>query len=425
MKGREVPEPFLEILAENVAAAKIIMECSIHQKRIIDDVLTLSKLDSLLLSITPSLVKLSKLVNSIVSIFEAELKSNDIRTAIVPEDSITELNIEYLNFDSSRVTQVFINLMTNAIKFVKTQAEREIQVRFGATLSNPRDTFGKGIHWAEKGKSSDDVTNNLEWGTGEHVYATFLISDTGIGMDLTEVHKIFERFRQANVRTNVKYGGTGLGLFISKELTEKQGGEIGVISTPGVGSSFAFYIKTRRAHVRPKNLPMAIRARGSVRIDQLQVLLVEDNIINQTVLKKQLQKAGCTVDVANHGLEALGTLTEKRFDVVLMDMQMPVMDGLTCTAEIRKRQERGLIPSPLPIIAVTANVRQEQIESALAAGAVSDITFSEFLGCIHNFIAIIVTRWLIQTPSSMYIHGHFCFLWEQNVPRPLLYHCAQ
>ncbi|KAF2804613.1 putative histidine kinase HHK15p [Mytilinidion resinicola] len=367
--GDKIAEPYLKLLTENVAAANIVMQCANHQKRIIDDVLTLSKLDSMLLSITPSIVKLPKLVTSMVSIFEAELKTHDIQTALVPENSIAELGIEYLSFDSSRVTQIFINLMTNAIKFVKSKTKREIEIRYGATLSNPRETFQKGIHWPEKGKNSDDVTTNLEWGTGESVYITFLISDTGIGMDLNEVHKIFERFRQANVRTNVKYGGSGLGLFISKELTEKQGGEIGVYSTPGEGSAFAFYIKAKRAPFRTKTLPASIRTKGAIHSDHLQVLLVEDNIINQTVLKKQLEKAGCIVDVANHGLEALGCLTDKRYDVILMDMQMPIMDGLECTTEIRKRQEKGLVPSPLPIIAVTANVRQEQIDFAMTAGA--------------------------------------------------------
>ncbi|KAF2494820.1 putative histidine kinase HHK15p [Lophium mytilinum] len=340
--GHQIAEPYLRQLTENVAAANIVMQCANHQKRIIDDVLTLSKLDSMLLSITPSIVKLPKLVTSMASIFEAELRTHAIKTTLVPESSIAGLDIEYLSLDSSRVTQIFINLMTNAIKFVKTRTKREIEIRYGATFSNPRQTFPKGMHWPEKGKNSDDVTTNPEWGDGEPVYVTFLIADTGIGMDLNEVHKIFERFRQANVRTNVKYGGSGLGLFISKELTEKQGGEIGVLSTP---------------------------KEGAIHSDHLQVLLVEDNIINQTVLKKQLEKAGCIVDVANHGLEALGCLTDKRYDVILMDMQMPIMDGLECTMEIRKRQEKGLVPSPLPIIAVTANVRQEQIESAMVAGA--------------------------------------------------------
>ncbi|PVI06794.1 autoinducer 2 sensor kinase/phosphatase luxQ [Periconia macrospinosa] len=382
-KLANIPEPCLEALNDNLTSAKIIMQCANHQKRIIDDVLTLSKLDSMLLSITPTVVRPVKLVHSIITIFEPELKASNIQYTISPDQSLEELNVDHLYLDPSRVTQIFINLITNAIKFVKTSTVPSISVRYGVCKSNPRSFFPADTFWATKTKEPDDVTTNPEWGNGEPIYLTFAVHDTGIGLKEMEIHKIFERFRQANTKTHVKYGGSGLGLFISKQLTEKQGGEIGVSSVSGQGSTFGFYVKARRVERRLQTLGELPQDSGTdgQTMQQLQVLLVEDNIINQQVLGRQLKKAGCSVDVANHGLEALDMLEKKVFDVVLMDLEMPVLNGLAATKEIRKREveREGLLGQAmqvsnrgvdrLPIIAVTANVRQEQIDTAIAAGA--------------------------------------------------------
>ncbi|KAF2106850.1 hypothetical protein BDV96DRAFT_654410 [Lophiotrema nucula] len=365
----QIPEPCFDALADNVASAKIIMQCANHQKRIIDDVLTLSKLGSMLLSITPSAVKPSQLINTIVTIFEAELKSNNIACEVTPEPSVDELAVGYLYLDPSRVTQVFINLLTNAIKFVRQSATPKISIRYGAVLADPKSAFPGDIFWASNERDKADVTDNPEWGHGEKVFLTFIVEDTGIGMNQKEIHKIFDRFQQANVKTHVKYGGSGLGLFISRELTEKQGGEIGVSSVYGKGSTFGFYVKTKRVERQPQSLYELYQARSGDGPSDLQVLLVEDNVINQQVLGRQLKKAGCTVEVANHGLEALDALDRKTFDVVLMDLEMPVMDGLTAMKEIRKKQNEGKLAEHLPIIAVTANVRQEQVDTAMDAGA--------------------------------------------------------
>ncbi|KAJ4357153.1 uncharacterized protein N0V89_001728 [Didymosphaeria variabile] len=380
-KVADLPALLLETLNDNVASANIIMQCANHQKRIIDDVLTLSKLDSMLLSITPTATRPAKLVSSISSIFQAELKSNNIRYSVTPDPSLETLSIDHVFLDPSRVTQIFINLLTNAIKFVKTSQEPTILVRFGASKSSPRSMFAKNTFWASKAKDYSDPTASPDWGHLEDLYLTFSVQDSGIGLKGAEIHTIFERFRQANMKTHVKYGGSGLGLFISKELTEKQGGEIGVSSVAGEGSTFGFYVKTRRVEHRPQTLGELYSESGGKAgaPTKLHVLLVEDNVINQQVLGKQLRKAGCTIAVANHGLEALELLEKRAFDVVLMDLEMPVLNGLEATRAIRKREAEGegmlgrasetRAAARLPVIAVTANVRQEQINTALAAGA--------------------------------------------------------
>ena len=382
----DVPSLYLDTLNDNLQSAKIIMQCANHQKRIIDDVLTLSKLDSMLLSITPVAVKPAKLVDSILSIFHAELKTNKITCSVIQDSSLSELGIDYLCFDPSRVTQIFINLLTNAIKFVKPSKEPAISIRFGVCKTNPRALFPENMFWATDGKQDGDVTSNPDWGTGEELYLAFSVKDSGIGLQEKDIHKIFERFRQANVKTHVKYGGSGLGLFISKELTEKQGGEIGVSSILGQGSTFGFYVKSRRVQRQPKTVKEMFQQAGKhdAAARQLHVLLVEDNIINQQVLGRQLRKAGCHVSVANHGLEALDALERQRFDIVLMDLEMPVLDGLGAMRRIRQREAVLGSTARLPIIAVTANVRKEQIDTAIGAGAVCHKQSYSLMSCLNK-----------------------------------------
>jgi CheY-like chemotaxis protein len=389
---------FLDALAENAAAARIIETCATHQKYIIDSVLTLGRLESDMLSFTPSPARPSKIVEGVLVMFDAELRANNISARALEHASIKRHGIGEVNTDASRVTQIFINLVSNAIKFVKTEATREIEVQYGACVTSPRSFFPEEVLWAPSSQV-EDISQNHDWGQGEQVYLTFSIRDTGIGIAADEMSKIFERFTQANVKTHVRYGGSGLGLFISKQLTQKQGGEIGVWSTVGKGSTFVFYLRVRRVlqqlTAKPtKKRPALVRAMSIPAVSfespdplveklgtALYVLLVEDNVINQQVLRKQLTRAGCVVYVANHGADALEKLrnlscwyeasTGNSIDVILMDVQMPVMDGLACTRHIRNFEAEGKITRHVPIIAVTANVREEQVAEALAAGAVS------------------------------------------------------
>jgi len=388
------PDELFSALQSNADAAATILMCANHQKRIVDDVLTLSKLEYMMLSVSPRPVQPATLVERALRMFDADIKSHDIQVTIDAEPSLEENNVDWVLCDPSRVAQIFINLLTNAIKFTRTEPDRQINIRYGATPSHPRNMFPDNICWAPSQKKLDDLTDGPEWGDGELLYLSLSVTDTGVGMTSEEIKKLFNRFKQASSRTSIKYGGSGLGLFISQKLTEKQGGEIGVSST-GKGSTFVFYVKARRTVPENPSIASQIYRTTKVRstsissrsqanrvdLNKIHVLLVEDNLVNQKVLCKQLRNAGCIVHIANHGVEALEFIREtplwyqqqpecKQLDIILMDWEMPIMDGLTCSREIRALQEAGKIMRHVEILAITANARQEQIQNALDSGIV-------------------------------------------------------
>lgn len=395
------------LLASNVDNANTILLCAAHQKRVIDDVLTLSKLDSMMLSVTPVVVQPDKRVEQALKMFEAEFRVNKITVRFEKKQSYKNLQVEWVCIDPSRLTQISINLITNAVKFTKLEPVREINVSIGASLRQP--TSLADVKWFPSHRAHKDLTDGPEWGKGEPVFICIEIQDTGRGLEQAEMKKLFGRFQQGNEQLKHQYGGSGLGLFISRELTETQGGEIGVRSEPHKGTTFAFYVKGRRAEA-PKDAPESTltmsdagiktfgpretrdqkeKARSSLSNvgertgrSSFRVLLVEDNAINSRILKQQLRKAGCDVLVANHGAEALDLLaksqawkgkqtdvTAANFDVILMDTEMPIMDGLTCTRRIRQLESEGTLQRHMNIIATTASGSQESADKATQAGA--------------------------------------------------------
>lgn len=224
----------------------------------------------------------------------------------------------------------------------------------------------------------------------------FSVEDTGCGISPDEKAVLFNRFSQGSRRTHVRYGGSGLGLFISRELTELQGGEIGVVSQTGVGSTFSFFVKTRKSVASEGNYisgpdaspthNVARRMSDAMMAAQFNVLVVEDNLVNQKVLRKQLKKLGCQVVCANHGGEAIDFIQTttywkgreqdgKDLSIILLDIEMPVMDGLTCVKKIRELQRKGDIRGHIPVIAVSANARIEQINTAKISGMVSSLLY--------------------------------------------------
>ncbi|EON98559.1 putative histidine kinase hhk13p protein [Phaeoacremonium minimum UCRPA7] len=404
-----VPGNLNVLLDSALEAANTISLCASHQKRIVDDILTLSKLDSQLLYVTPVDVQPVAVIETVLKMFESELNSNSIRGEFRIDPSFQELNINWAKLDPSRLRQVLINLMTNAIKFTQSRENRSIVITLGAS---------RRISEASP-----------EWGQGEKINLHVAVTDTGPGLDENERVILFQRFSQASPRTHVQYGGSGLGLFISRILTELQGGQIGVQSEKGVGSTFAFYIKSRKVElpqlspttiVPPPVSPYKITATqtlqyttsrsgsdaASPQLSQrknsqnvspisardphapppLDVLIVEDNIVNQTVLQRQLRKSGNNTpgsskasasDSGSGESESEKNTENINISVILMDLEMPVMDGMTCARKIRQLERAGTINRHIPIIAVTAYARPEQIENAKAAG-VDDVISKPF-----------------------------------------------
>ncbi|KAK4191891.1 putative signal transduction histidine-protein kinase [Podospora australis] len=447
----------LKLLVEScVEAANTISLCASHQKRIVDDILTLSKLDSNLLLVTPVDVQPVMVVQNVLKMFDTELNTNDIQGEFHVDESYRDLDIDWVKLDPSRLRQVLINLMTNAIKFTQGRPTRSIVISLGASKEVMRE--GRLSYIPPRHPDQDDLTDQEDWGDGEKIHLHLAVTDTGPGLDDDEKKILFQRFSQASPRTHVQYGGSGLGLFICRILTELQGGQIGVLSEKGVGSTFAFYVKSRKSNhpqvdlsaaaptPRPSPSRQIQSAATSVQEKQepqfepmqlldapvlapplpipsrkppnnnngksMDILIVEDNLVNQRVLQRQLQLSGNNTYVANHGLEALFKLRRSRFwndsveldhipqwllpsetpsedtdhdmegndkniSVILMDLEMPVMDGMSCTREIRRLEGRGVITQHIPIIAVTAYARPEQIENAKAAG-VDDVISKPF-----------------------------------------------
>jgi signal transduction histidine kinase/CheY-like chemotaxis protein/streptogramin lyase len=269
--------------------------------------------------------------------------------------------------DPGRLRQVLLNLAANAVKFTETGS-----VRIVAEEEDPSDTLGttggvpSGSGWVPSGSLPGQ---GLRDGMCR---VHFQIRDTGIGIPVEKQALIFEPFRQADGSTSRRYGGTGLGLSISRRLVSMMGGRIWVESQPGAGSTFHFTI-TAASAAPPARQPAAPARQPAPPAETeipspagIHVLLVEDNIVNQKLACRILENAGYSVVCALDGREAVEACAAQRFELVLMDLQMPHMDGFEATAELRRLEATS--GGHLPIIALTANAMAGDRERCLAAG---------------------------------------------------------
>jgi CheY-like chemotaxis protein len=262
---------------------------------------------------------------------------------------------ERLRGAPSRLRQVLINLVGNAIKFTD---HGRVAVRV-STLDVDVDATGAA-------PANADATTVLR----------FSVEDSGIGIAPAVQGRLFRAFEQADSSTTRSYGGTGLGLAISRELVEKMGGRIGVRSAPGQGSEFWFTVRLDRLPQRSSADAPGARSDGrTMRLTEVRVLLAEDNPINQDVAVTMLESLGCRVHVVDNGMKALAALRDGDYDIVLMDRQMPEMDGFDATAEIRARgltrpmpPHGGGEPVRLPVVGLTASALKGDREACLAAG---------------------------------------------------------
>src|SRR6185436_14172884 len=206
--------------------------------------------------------------------------------------------------------------------------------------------IGNGIKFTPKGEVAVAVTELRA--TEKTVILKFSVRDTGIGIPLESQPRLFEAFVQADGSTTRRFGGTGLGLAISRQLVDLMHGEMGFESTPGQGSSFWFTIPLEKQ-------PFENHATAPTR-QNLKILVAEDNVVNQKIALRQLQKLGYSADAVANGLEVLSATKKTHYDVILMDCQMPEHDGYETTRIIRSEESKAPTPlRPIRIIAMTAN----------------------------------------------------------------------
>ncbi|KAH6622229.1 putative histidine kinase HHK12p [Boeremia exigua] len=527
-------EDIKDQVSDIMDAADTILLCVSHQNTLVDDILSFSKLDSMMLSLVPRVVRPKWEFSQSLRVFQSEFKAKSIKFHYAMDISYDDLEVDHIIADLNRMKQVLVNLITNAVKFTsRKKGDRKITVSMGASKERPTSYPPNVIYFGQDKETFHiDSTKSSEWGNGEPFYIMVAVKDSGIGIGREDQAKLFERFRQATPKTQEKYGGSGLGLFISRKLCQLHGGDIGVSSKEGEGSTFGFFFKARRSdgttgedgrppfasrtnsenpstpnqraqtprpgfrrgnshlsdvkertndqgrqeikletgdnskentsmknetskHGKRPNLNQ-LTSRSGVDPDDVNsslkdppteyfpeshpaanederyhetdtvakqispaleghdgrasyaesgesarqqasadkahqaqsfrrsedkrtLLLVEDNLINQKVLRRQLQARGFEVFVANNGQEAIDAVSARGqtnaddvhnrnfFDCILMDQEMPIKDGNQATSEIRQLQDEGKAGYS-KILGVSANVREAQRNSMREAG---------------------------------------------------------
>ncbi len=309
-----------------------------HLLHIINDVLDLSKIEAGRLELEERPFSLRKLLADALALVAGRAQEKGLQLAIEPGDVP-----DALHGDATRLSQALVNLLGNAVKFTE---HGRVWVSAQVLESTPHDLLLR-----------------------------LSVHDTGIGVAPDAQQRLFHAFVQADASTTRQYGGTGLGLVITQNLARLMGGQVGLHSQPGQGSEFWFSARLRRGSAadRVDNGDIgdghAARAeRAAQQLRQLdwpaQVLLVEDNPVNQVLVMELMHDVGLAVDVAGNGQEALAQAARKRYDLVLMDVQMPVMDGLTATRRLRQMPAYARTP----ILAMTANALSEDRAACLDAG---------------------------------------------------------
>jgi signal transduction histidine kinase/ActR/RegA family two-component response regulator len=319
-----------DLSAEQRESLHLVRTSAESLLRVINDILDVSKIEAGRMSLEPIPFELREQLDRCMQTlaYRADEKGIGLRCDVTPDVP------NHVTGDWLRLQQVLINLVGNALKFTE---------------------HGRVV-----------VTIDTESRTGDAAVLHIAVADTGIGVPRERQAAIFDAFTQADGSTARSYGGTGLGLTISRRLVDMMGGRLWLSSEPGRGSTFHFTVKVgvRAAAVLPE-APAPPPGADTVPAS-LRILLAEDNRVNQFLAVRLLEKAGHQVETASNGRAALAAIERDRFDLALMDLQMPEMDGLEATARIRA-QERGT-GAHLPIIALTANAMVGDRERCLQAG---------------------------------------------------------
>ncbi|MDR0875392.1 MAG: response regulator [Clostridiales Family XIII bacterium] len=305
---------------------------------IINDILDFSKIEAGKMELERRPFDLGEVIENIGDLIRPRVSEKDLDLVILKDESVPDMAIG----DGLRLSQVLLNLLGNAVKFTKEGS---------ITLSIRAQTTADG-----------DLRIDCS------------VRDTGIGMDAEQAAHVFTPFTQADSSTARQFGGTGLGLSISKALVELMGGGITVTSEPCGGSDFSFYVLFAPYDGEAGNRHLTPDAAALQSYEGFTVLVVEDNDINREIAKALMSEMGFETDMVENGEEGVEAFLQKDYDLIFMDIRMPVMDGLEATRRIRgietnrNRTEPEAHPSHVPIIAMTANAMQEDRDASEASG---------------------------------------------------------
>ena len=354
-----------------------------HLLHIVNDILDFSKIEAGKMTLEAVDFWLEEILNNLSSMMSNKLIGRNIALNF---DVDAEL-ANHMHGDPHRLSQILINYTNNAIKFTE-QGEIIVRVR----------------------KVQDAADGWL---------VRFEVQDSGIGMTQAQQSKLFRSFQQADNSTTRKYGGTGLGLAISKQLAKLMGGDVGVSSELGKGSTFWFTVHLSAAKEAASIPETKVEALNNTRLQLLSkerggltVLVVDDNQFNQQIATELLEAAGLTVLLAGNGKQALDILRKKPIDCVLMDIQMPIMDGLEATRKLRSMEKFAR----LPVIAMTANAMNEDRLQCLGVGMndfiakpfVPEVLYSTLTRWLSNNNEVPQTTELYEPPQQVVFDKNLC-----------------
>jgi len=319
--------------------ANTIKNSSETLRNLINDILDLSKIEAGSMKIIPNEFNIHLLLKEVVSLFKASIEQKGLSVQMNYSNDVPD----YIIADKNRLNQIINNLISNAIKFTDV-GEISIMV-------------------SKVDMADDSNANQYIPDDEKKIKVKIEVKDTGIGINPENQTDLFTLFSQIDSTYTRNYEGTGLGLAISKRLVEMMGGEIGVISDYGNGSTFWFTFDAVPVSEASVNRKLKVKSDFGQLNFRLHVLLVEDKYINQKVVDLMLKNAGCTIDIANNGAEALDMYAEGKYDLILMDIQMPFMDGVTAVKELQKKYSK--LPT---IIGLSANAMEGDAEKYIAEG---------------------------------------------------------
>ncbi|KAL0479020.1 hypothetical protein AKO1_007934 [Acrasis kona] len=322
--------PNIDILRECINSISV---CGKYQKVITDDVITLSKLEFGKIKLVNTQTTASQIMDDLSVMFANEARLKKLTWKCECDSECVDKVVEV---DANKVIEVMTNLITNAIKFTS--------------------------------HGTIQISCNLTELSTQSVRLQFQVKDTGCGIEESELETIFDRFSQATQRTFSDYGGSGLGLFISKMYANLMEGTISVQSKKWSGSTFSFSIKCNVVRAEPSAAVPTAEVITPVEVPKLKVLVVEDNKINQRVLVRMLQSCNCEYVIANDGVEGLEKFSEQEFDLIYMDVAMPRMDGFECTRKIRQMEQSTGVDRGVLIVGLSGNARQEHVDMSKEAG---------------------------------------------------------